>query len=158
MAQSISGARSRLRLSILTITVTGFRERTNFRAWPTVAVADEHPRSSDRFLSNDSPCRRSGRPDSWRCARGRFDWRRGRRDYRRRYEAGLVLLLGAPSPPLCALLIRLKFSDARSMIYDFAERIFASDAFRFLNGAIGCTHQPCNVDRVRTPEPFCDCL
>src|SRR5215468_7258874 len=75
------------------------------------------------------------RPDSWRWARGRFDWRRGRRDYRRRYEAGLVLLLGAPSPPLCALLIRLKFSDARSMIYDFAERIFASDAFRFLNGA-----------------------
>jgi hypothetical protein len=39
----ISGSRSRSRLSILTITVTGFRERTNFRAWPIVAVADEHP-------------------------------------------------------------------------------------------------------------------
>jgi hypothetical protein len=42
------------------------------------------------------------------CARGRFDWRCGRRDYRRRYEAGVVLLLGAPSPPLPPLLIRLK--------------------------------------------------
>jgi hypothetical protein len=32
-------------------------------------------------------------------ARGWFDWRRSGRDCRRRYEAGLVLLLGAPSPP-----------------------------------------------------------
>jgi hypothetical protein len=35
--------RSRSRFSILTITPTGFQERTNFRAWPTVAVADERP-------------------------------------------------------------------------------------------------------------------
>ena len=39
-----------------------------------------------------------------RCGCGRFDWRRSRRDHRRRYAARLVLLLATPSTPLCALL------------------------------------------------------
>jgi hypothetical protein len=34
---------NRRSFTLQTITVTGFRERTNFRAWPTVAVADKHP-------------------------------------------------------------------------------------------------------------------
>jgi hypothetical protein len=54
VGQPVSGSPVKTRQSILTITPTRFQEQTNFRASPTVAVADEHPLRSDRFLSNDN--------------------------------------------------------------------------------------------------------